>query len=88
MSNGFMLVLNSHFWDNYVNIIVKLADSKKIVLKENFEWIFFDDSLKMLFDNFSKQLLEFDKKWIKSANKNKDIGKLFKDLDKIYDRCK
>tara|TARA_B100001093_G_scaffold264402_1_gene252821 strand:+ start:3013 stop:3138 length:126 start_codon:yes stop_codon:yes gene_type:complete len=41
---------------------VKLADSKKIVLKENFEWIFFDDSLKMLFDNFSKQLLEFDKK--------------------------
>ena len=32
----------------------------------------------MLFDNFSKQLLELDKKWIKSANKNKDIGKLLK----------
>ncbi len=32
----------------------------------------------MLFDNFSKQLLELDKKWIKSENKNKDIGKLLK----------
>ena len=28
---------------------------------------FFNDSLKVLFDNFSKQTLEFDKKWIKSS---------------------
>lgn len=58
--------------------MVKQADSEKIVFKESFEWIFFNDSLKMLFDNFSKQLLELDKKWIKSANKNKDISKLLK----------
>ena len=46
--------------------------------KESFEWIFFNDSLKVLFDNFSKQTLEFDKKWIKSSNDNKKIEKIFK----------
>ena len=42
----------------------------------------------MLFDNFSKQSLKLDKKWIKSANNNKDIGKQFKNLKNIYDSCK
>ena len=56
--------------------------------KKSFEWIFINDSLKMLFDNFSKQSLELDKKWIKSANNNKDIGKQFKNLKNIYDSCK
>ena len=56
--------------------------------KESFEWIFFNDSLKVLFDNFSKQTLEFDKKWIKSSNDNKKIEKVFKELKKIYESCK
>ena len=56
--------------------------------KESFEWIFFNDSLKMLFDNFSKQTIEFDKKWIKSSNDNKKIKKLFEGLKQIYDSCK
>ena len=56
--------------------------------KESFEWIFFNDSLKMLFDNFSKQTIEFDKKWIKSSNDNKKIKKLFEGLKKIYESCK
>ena len=56
--------------------------------KESFEWIFFNDSLKMLFDNFSKQTVEIDKKWLKSANDNKKIKKLFEDLKSIYDSCK
>jgi len=56
--------------------------------KESFEWIFFNDSLKVLFDNFSKQTLEFDKKWIKSSNDNKKIEKIFKELKKIYESCK
>ena len=56
--------------------------------KESFEWIFFNDSLKVLFDNFSKQTLEFDKKWIKSSNDNKKIEKIFKELNKIYESCK
>ena len=56
--------------------------------KESFEWIFFNDSLKMLFDNFSKQTVEMDKKWLKSANDNKKIKKLFEDLKSIYDSCK
>ncbi len=56
--------------------------------KESFEWIFFNDSLKVLFDNFSKQTLEFDKKWIKSSNDNKKIEKIFKELKEIYESCK
>ena len=34
--------------------------------KQSFEWIFYNDSLKVLFDNFSKQTVELDKKWLKS----------------------
>ena len=56
--------------------------------KETFEWIFFNDSLKLLFDNFSKQTVEFDKKWIKSSNDNKKIKKSFDVLKSIYESCK
>ena len=56
--------------------------------KESFEWIFFNDSLKVLFDNFSKQTVEFDKKWIKSSNDNKKIKKSFERLKSIYESCK
>ena len=56
--------------------------------KESFEWIFFNDSLKVLFDNFSKQTVEFDKKWIKSSNDNKKIKKSFDVLKSIYESCK
>ena len=56
--------------------------------KGSFEWIFFIDSLKILFDNFSKQTVEIDKKWLKSASKNKKINKSFKELVKIYEKCK
>ena len=56
--------------------------------KETFEWIFFNDSLKLLFDNFSKQTVEFDKKWIKSSNDNKKIKRSFEVLKSIYESCK
>lgn len=56
--------------------------------KESFEWIFFNDSLKVLFDNFSKQTVELDKKWLKSSNENKKISKIFKDIKEVYDSCK
>ena len=56
--------------------------------KDSFEWIFFIDSLKILFDNFSKQTVVIDKKWLKSASKNKKINKSFKELAKIYEKCK
>ena len=35
--------------------------------KESFEWIFYLDSLKILFDSFSKQTIELDKKWLKNS---------------------
>ena len=56
--------------------------------KESFEWIFFIDSLKILFDNFSKQTIQIDKKWLKNANGNKKIKKSFDKISKIYEKCK
>ena len=56
--------------------------------KESFEWIFFNDSLKVLFDNFSKQTVAIDKKWLKSSNENKKISKIFNDIKEVYDNCK
>ncbi len=55
--------------------------------KGSFEWIFYLDSLKILFDNFSKQTIKLDKKWLKSSNDNKKIKKSFKKLNEIYDTC-
>ena len=56
--------------------------------KSSFEWIFYNDSLKLLFDNFSRQTVEIDKKWLKSANGNKKIKKSFDNLVKIYENCR
>ena len=56
--------------------------------KQSFEWIFYNDSLKVLFDNFSKQTVALDKNWLKSSNGNKKISKTFKEIKEIYDRCK
>ena len=56
--------------------------------KDLFEWIFYQDSLKMLFDEFSLQTIQVDKKWLKSASKNKKIGKSFKIIGDIYEKCK
>ena len=56
--------------------------------KESFEWIFFNESLKLLFDNFSMQTVKMDKKWLKSSNDNKKISKEFKNLKTVYESCK
>ena len=56
--------------------------------KESFEWIFYLDSLKLLFDSFSKQTIKLDKKWLKNANDSKKIKKSFKKLNEIYEKCK
>ena len=56
--------------------------------KESFEWIFYLDSLKVLFDTFSKQTIELDKKWLKNSNDSKKIKKSFKQLNEIYEKCK
>ena len=56
--------------------------------KESFEWIFYLDSLKILFDSFSKQTIKIDKKWLKNSNDNKKIKKSFKQLNEIYEKCK
>lgn len=70
---------------NGLNVEISKRSMKN---KESFEWIFFNDSLKVLFDSFSKQTLEFDKKWIKSSNDNKKIKKVFEKLREIYESCK
>ena len=49
---------------------------------------FFNESLKLLFDNFSMQTVKIDKKWLKSSNDNKKISKKFKNLKTVYESCK
>ena len=56
--------------------------------KSAFEWIFYLDSLKILFDEFSKQTIKIDKKWLKSSSDNKKIKKSFKKISEIYEKCK
>ena len=56
--------------------------------KDLFEWIFYQDSLKILFDEFSLQTIQINKKWLKSASKNKKIGNYFKKVSEIYEKCK
>ena len=56
--------------------------------KNSFEWIFYLDSLKILFDEFSKQTTKIDKKWLKSSSDNKKIKKSFKIISEIYENCK
>jgi len=56
--------------------------------KNSFEWIFYLDSLKILFDEFSKQTIKIDKKWLKSSSDNKKIKKSFKKISEIYEKCK
>ena len=56
--------------------------------KESFEWIFYLDSLKVLFDEFSKQTIKINKNWLKSSSDNKKIKKLFTKVNQIYEKCK
>ena len=78
----------TYFDENVKNAINIEFSKRSIDNKSSFEWIFFNDSLKMLFDKFSLQTFKLDKKWLKSASKNKKISKNFKKLNEIYTKCK
>ena len=78
----------TYFDENIKNAINVEFSKRSIDNKSSFEWIFFNDSLKILFDQFSLQTIKLDKKWLKSASKNKEISKNFKKLNEIYIKCK
>ena len=78
----------TYFDENIKNAINVEFSKRSIDNKSSFEWIFFNDSLKILFDQFSLQTVKLDKKWLKSASKNKEISKNFKKLNEIYIKCK
>ena len=78
----------TYFDENIKNAINVEFSKRSIDNKSSFEWIFFNDSLKILFDQFSLQTVKLDKKWLKSASKNKEISKNFKKLNKIYIKCR
>ena len=78
----------TYFDENIKNAINVEFSKRSIDNKSSFEWIFFNDSLKILFDQFSLQTVKLDKKWLKSASKNKKISKNFKKLNEIYIKCK
>ena len=77
-----------YFNENLKNAINIEFSKRSIENKSSFEWIFFNDSLKMLFDKFSLQTIKLDKKWLKSASKSKKMSKKFKKLNEIYIKCK
>jgi hypothetical protein len=76
-----------YFDENIKNAINVEFSKRSIENKSSFEWIFFNDSLKILFDQFSLQTVNLDKKWLNSASKNKKISKNFKKLNEIYIKC-
>ena len=77
-----------YFNENLKNAINIEFSKRAIENKSSFEWIFFNDSLKMLFDQFSLQTIKIDKKWLKSASKGKKMSQKFKKLNEIYIKCK
>ena len=77
-----------YFNENLKNAINIEFSKRAIENKSSFEWIFFNDSLKMLFDQFSLQTIKLDKKWLKSASKGKKMSQKFKKLNEIYTKCK
>ena len=77
-----------YFNENLKNAINIEFSKRSIENKSSFEWIFFNDSLKMLFDKFSLQTIKLDKKWLKSASKGKKMSQKFKKLNEIYIKCK
>lgn len=77
-----------YFNENLKNAINIEFSKRAIENKSSFEWIFFNDSLKMLFDQFSLQTIKIDKKWLKSASKGKKMSQKFKKLNEIYTKCK
>jgi hypothetical protein len=78
----------TYFDENVKNAINVEFSKRSIDNKSSFEWIFFNDSLKILFDQFSLQTVKLDKKWLKSASKNKKISNNFKKLNEVYIKCK
>tara|TARA_B100000953_G_scaffold281702_1_gene259335 strand:- start:303 stop:1454 length:1152 start_codon:yes stop_codon:yes gene_type:complete len=78
----------TYFEEKFKNGLNVEFSKRATTNKESFEWIFYVDSLKFLFDNLSKQTIEVDKKWLKSSNDNKKISKEFKRLNEIYESCK
>ena len=77
-----------YFNENLKKAINIEFSKRAIENKSSFEWIFFNDSLKMLFDQFSLQTIKIDKKWLKSASKGKKMSQKFKKLNEIYTKCK
>ena len=77
-----------YFDERFKNALNVEFSKRSTKNKESFEWIFYLDSLKVLFDSFSKQTIELDKKWLKNSNDSKKIKKSFKQLNEIYEKCK
>ena len=77
-----------YFNERFKNALNVEFSKRSTKNKESFEWIFYLDSLKILFDSFSKQTIKLDKKWLKNSNDSKKIKKSFKQLNEIYEKCK
>ena len=56
---------------------------------KNFEWFFYNNSLKALFKKISEQTPKSDNKWIKTSTESQlKLAKAFKKLNEVYQKCR
>ena len=56
---------------------------------KNFEWFFYNNSLKALFKKISEQTPKSDTKWIKTSTESDlKLTKAFKELNEVYQKCR
>ena len=69
--------------------IIQLPDNIDKASFKNFEWFFYNNSLKALFKKISEQTPKSDNKWIKTSTESQlKLVKAFKELNEVYQKCR
>jgi len=77
--------------DGYMKRVTtqELPDNIDKASFKNFEWFFYNNSLKALFKKISEQTPKSDNKWIKTSTESKlKLVKAFKELNEVYQKCR
>jgi len=77
--------LNKIYFDNGLRGITKIKIPKG--QSDINDWRKYYYNMEILFDNFSKNINKYNKKWLKNATKKK-ISKDFKNLKKVLEKVK
>jgi len=77
--------------DGYMKRVTtqELPDNIDEASFKNFEWFFYNNSLKALFKKISEQTPKSDNKWIKTSTESQlKLAKAFKELNEVYQKCR